>query len=361
MTPSAATASDNNRPIISICVPTFSRATCLVNLLENLGQLTIAHGSKIEICISDNQSTDDTAQIIDDWRGRLGLKVMTQSENIGATRNIIAVTSSATGKWLMIIGDDDLLIPRNFSSLLAILQSSNENDWILVGVADATGEERLLGDLKPGRYDAGRFREILFGTGLYRFGFIGMHVFPLHMQSVLAGLSGAASRPWPHLALFLRHLHGGHVQIISAPVVEQAGGGRALSWNMGDWVHISLRKLNIIAEARKVVRGLDWFFNSMILRELYSLRNAKNLILWKAVDPSDFCHRAFREHIRCYKLLGPFICFAAMHAIFLMALYLIPSRLTPFILRLLGKQSFVDSYVDEQQAKSDFDGVKRGL
>jgi glycosyltransferase involved in cell wall biosynthesis len=361
MTPSAAASSHNNRPIISICVPTFSRATCLVNLLENLGQLTIAHGSKIEICISDNQSTDDTAQIIEDWRGRLGLKVMTQTENIGATRNAIAVTSSATGKWLMIIGDDDLLIPRNFSSLLAILQSSDENDWILVGVADATGEERLLGDLKPGRYDAGRFREILLGTGLYRFGFIGMHVFPLHMQSVLAGLSGAASRPWPHLALFLRHLHGGHVQIFSAPVVEQAGGGGELYWSMGAWSRINLRKLNIIYEVLAELKELRWYFNALLLRELYSLENLKILVLWKALEPRDYYRSAFSEHIVRYMLLGPFAFLAAIHFVLLLAIYIMPSGALRIILRFVGKGSVIAKHLADKQAKSNFDGVKRGL
>ena len=52
------------RPVISICIPTFNRCNCLRKLMEKLVQLKNMHGPKLEICISNNHSTDDTAIVI---------------------------------------------------------------------------------------------------------------------------------------------------------------------------------------------------------------------------------------------------------------------------------------------------------
>ena len=46
--------------ILSICIPTYNRATVLDRLLENL-ELEIKDVSeRLEICVSDNGSNDDT-------------------------------------------------------------------------------------------------------------------------------------------------------------------------------------------------------------------------------------------------------------------------------------------------------------
>ena len=174
------------QPTISICVPTFNRATCLKNLLNNLFSIKAAHGADIEICISNNQSTDSTQQVIEAWRQKLLLKVVTQPTNIGATMNMIEVARLATGKWILVVGDDDELIGTGFKSLLAFLHAADENDWILAGVANESGNKNLLGDLKPGLYESKRFRKVLFRTGLFRYGFVGMHIFPaaLHQQFI---------------------------------------------------------------------------------------------------------------------------------------------------------------------------------
>lgn len=349
------------RPIISVCVPTFNRANCLDNLLRTLEQIVATHGAKVEICISNNQSTDGTADVIESWRARLGFKVLTQSENIGATPNAFAVSGVATGKWILLVGDDDELIPSNFANLLALLQSSNDTDWILVGVADASGREHLLGDVTPGRHDAESFRRTVLRTGLYRFGFIGMHVFPAALQPVFAGLSLAQGQPWPHLALLLRHLQCGHVQVFPAPIVSQAAGGAELFWKAGDWVHANLRKLNIVAEARRVTKDYRWFFNALILRELYSLGNMKNLIGWKIREPNDFFRKAFAVFIARYTLLGPLAFLAIGHSIFLLAMLATPTCAIRKLLHFVGKRHILDAYVTEKQAKSKFDGVNRGL
>ena len=349
------------RPVISICIPTFNRCNCLRKLMENLVQLKNVHGPKLEICVSNNHSSDDTAKVIEKWRNQLDLKVLSQSENIGATLNAIAVTREATGTWLLIIGDDDELIEEGFAKLMAFLSIADVSEWILVGVADALGREFLLGDLVPGRYDAKSFRRVILRTGLYRYGFIGMHVFSaIHLENFLR-LSPEQALPWPHLALFLRHFADGNFQVFPSPVVKQAGGGAELFWNLGNWVRINLRKLNIIAGARTAIGDHRLFFNALLVRELYSLRSAKELLLWKALEPEDFYSQSFREHIERYRLLGFFEVVIVAHFIYMLLLYITPTTMLLFTLRLSGKQNVIEKYISEKYAKKCFDGQMRGL
>lgn len=346
---------------ISICVPTFNRATCLENLLNNLLTIKAAHGVDIEICISNNQSTDSTQQVIEAWRQKLLLKVVTQPTNIGAAKNVIEVTRLVTGKWILIIGDDDELIATGFESLLAFVHAADENDWILAGVANESGDEHLLGDLKPGLYEAKRFRRVLLRTGLYRYGFIGMHIYPASLRQQFFALSFQEAQSWPHIALFLRHLKGGRVRVLPGSVVKQAAGGNELYWNPGDWVRISLRKINIIAEARKVMSNMRWFFYWLMLRELYSLEGIKSLILWKILEPTDFRHRAFREFSSRYLLLGPLASLATLHCAFLIIVMSTPSFIFHLAFLLQGKQDFVQRHRALKEKLGNFDGVKRGL
>jgi glycosyltransferase involved in cell wall biosynthesis len=348
-------------PILSICIPTYNRFNCLNNLLSNISTLKNEYGDEIEICISDNNSVDETRNIIDYWSGRFKLISTTQAQNIGGTKNAIFVSGLASAKWIMVLGDDDELVPSNFESLLLQLRSSAKDDWILVGVSDKNGRAQYLNDLAPGRYDANKFQSIMLRTGIYPYGFVSMHVFPRKMQKIYATFSAAQSQPWPHLALFLRHLHFGHVQVFSDPVVIQSAGGAELFWKSGDWVHVNLRKLNIVYELKKETIKYDYFYNKLILRELYSLTNIKNLIAWKIREPNDFSSRAFSELTSRYNFSGYLSLLSLPHFVLLLTLLSIPVHIIHFGLLLLNKSEILDKYIAEKELKNKFNGVDRGL
>ena len=349
------------QPTISICVPTFNRSTCLENLLNNLFLIKAAHGTDIEICISNNQSTDRTQQVIEDWHQKLLLKVVTQPTNIGAAKNAIEVTRLATGKWILIIGDDDELISTGFESLLTFVHAADETDWVLAGVANESGNEHLLGDLEPSIYEEKRFKRVLWRTGLYRYGFIGMHIFPAALRQQFFDLSLQEAQSWPHIGLFLRHLKGRCVRVFPGPVVKQAAGGNELYWNPGDWVRVNLGKINIIAEARKVMSNMRWFFDWLMLRELYSLEGLRSLISWKVIEPTDFRNSAFREFFSRYLLIGPLAVVATLHCAFLVVVFSTPSFIFHLILRLTGNQNLIERHRARKEKLGKFDGVKRGL
>lgn len=351
-----------NRPILSICIPTYNRANQLENLFKNLHAIKATHGDVIEICVSNNNSTDNTQMVITRWQSLLDLKVEAQLVNIGATLNAIAVTKISTGRWIQIIGDDDEFMPPGVNKMVSLLGTVNPETWMLVGIADKNGEEFLLGNLHGISYGASSFRKQILQTGIYRYGFIGMHVIPSSNLKVFQNLCPEAIKSWPHLALFLRHIGGnGEVIVFSNPVVKQAAGGGVLFWRASDWGRINLKKINLIAMIKTEIHAMRWFCDLLMLREFYSKLNIKELILWKILESNDFNKHAISEYSSRYFSLGKLILFTIPHFVLLLLVWSTPSRILQMILRRTGRGIIISEYLTQKETMTNFDGINRGL
>lgn len=97
----------NEMPLISICVPTYNRAKYLNRCIRSI----IGYqGSDIEIIIQDNASTDDTEEVVSSYNdGRL--KYYKNAENVGIEQNFIRIISRASGQYVYVLTDDDMLLP----------------------------------------------------------------------------------------------------------------------------------------------------------------------------------------------------------------------------------------------------------
>src|SRR5579862_221709 len=102
---------DGQRPLLTIAIPTYNRAQFLRQLLDSLlGQ--VSGESRVEVLISDNASTDDTAKLVEEkLRNGAELRYVSNPSNIGPDANFLQCFESAAGKYVWIIGDDDLLLP----------------------------------------------------------------------------------------------------------------------------------------------------------------------------------------------------------------------------------------------------------
>jgi glycosyltransferase involved in cell wall biosynthesis len=117
---------ENTRQI-TIGVPTYNRSTILKQFLEQLAKDTFAVDSKIEVIISDNCSLDSTQSICEEWieayHGNMKISYFRNSENIGASRNLLSIFDRVTTPYFMFLGDDDRINPESLPKLLAILES----------------------------------------------------------------------------------------------------------------------------------------------------------------------------------------------------------------------------------------------
>ncbi len=113
-------------PILSLGIITRNRADTLEKFLSNLSQ-EIVDG--VEICVSDNASTDNTSEVVRRWMKRLPLRYQKNRRNIGAEQNVLSVFQMAQGEFVWPMGDDDLIEPGAIRLLAGYLKHHVQDDF----------------------------------------------------------------------------------------------------------------------------------------------------------------------------------------------------------------------------------------
>jgi glycosyltransferase involved in cell wall biosynthesis len=93
--------------------------------LEQLNrELGTVDKHSVEIFVSDNCSPDDTPEVVEKYASTGSpFRSLRNGENIGSDANIAQCFNLARGKYVLILGDDDLLIDGTIASLISHLQA----------------------------------------------------------------------------------------------------------------------------------------------------------------------------------------------------------------------------------------------
>jgi glycosyltransferase involved in cell wall biosynthesis len=121
---------------LSLCIPTYNRVNYLRELVPLLcAELAVVNQASIqvELLISDNASTDETAAFLKGLSCP-GLKIYRNANNIGGDRNFLACVERASGEYVWLFGDDEMIEPGGIGRLLNLLA---EEHPILVILRDA--------------------------------------------------------------------------------------------------------------------------------------------------------------------------------------------------------------------------------
>lgn len=108
-------------PILSICIPTYNRASYLKECLESI---TVQFENnniqeQIEVVISDNASTDNTSDVVKMFTEKFdNITYFKNEKNIGFDRNLLSVIEKSTGEYCLTLGDDDALFPDSLTTVL---------------------------------------------------------------------------------------------------------------------------------------------------------------------------------------------------------------------------------------------------
>lgn len=107
-------------PDLSICIPTHNRADKLRVCLESVRDQDFP--LRYELHLRDNASPDHTPAVFREVAaGRPDWHYFRNPENIGGRHNINRCTTRATGRYLLILGDDDWLVPGAFRAIHQLL------------------------------------------------------------------------------------------------------------------------------------------------------------------------------------------------------------------------------------------------
>jgi abequosyltransferase len=117
--------SADEKPLLTIAVPTFNRESCLRELLGILFDQLVSE-PRVELIVSDNASPDETPLVIQEFQQRgLRIRYIRNETNIGADRNLLQCYELAQGKYVWVFGDDDVILPGGVAVVLSYVESKD--------------------------------------------------------------------------------------------------------------------------------------------------------------------------------------------------------------------------------------------
>lgn len=108
-----------SRPLVSVCIAVFNCEQYIGQAIESVLNQTLGD---FELVIADNASTDGTVEVVksyDDPRIRL----IRNERNIGAVANFDLVMREGVGKYVKLVGADDLLYPTCLERQVAVMEA----------------------------------------------------------------------------------------------------------------------------------------------------------------------------------------------------------------------------------------------
>lgn len=116
------------QPLLTLAIPTFNRLECLrllvdsvINQIPNEGVL----GESFELLICNNASSDGTTEYLNELANAKVIRVIHHASNCGPVDNIIHCFESATGKFVWVMGDDDVPLCGAINAVMENIEQEN--------------------------------------------------------------------------------------------------------------------------------------------------------------------------------------------------------------------------------------------
>ena len=109
------------RPLVSIGLPVFDGEAYLEEAIRSVLAQTLGD---LELVISDNASTDRTAEICRDWAATdRRVRYLRNPENLGAAPNYNRTFAESRGRYFKWLAHDDRLLPGYLAATVAVLEA----------------------------------------------------------------------------------------------------------------------------------------------------------------------------------------------------------------------------------------------
>ncbi len=153
-----------NKPLLSICIPTYNRANylkeCLDSIVCQFDDKDVFN--QIEVVISDNASEDNTKELVEEYQKKFSnIRYFRNKENLGFDLNVDIVLDKAEGSFCWTLSDDERLKKGALNFILEIIKQHPEIPYI--GIERFKNDNKvqyfkngndiiLKGELPPGGY-----------------------------------------------------------------------------------------------------------------------------------------------------------------------------------------------------------------
>jgi glycosyltransferase involved in cell wall biosynthesis len=115
------------KPLLTIAIPTYNRSGYLRTGLQQLAnQLSTVPAGEVEVIVSDNCSPDDTGEVVKALTSDImPIRYIRNENNLGWAPNFAQCFEMARGRYILMIGDDDLLVDGALSHVLDTLRAGD--------------------------------------------------------------------------------------------------------------------------------------------------------------------------------------------------------------------------------------------
>ena len=115
--------------LLTIAIPTYNRPE---KTRRALNAIAVQYDERVEILICDDSTTNDTADVVFEFQKQVPINYIKNKENLGYDKNFIQCFRKATGKYVLLMGDDDLLINGSLTHILSVLSANDNMAWIFL-------------------------------------------------------------------------------------------------------------------------------------------------------------------------------------------------------------------------------------
>jgi glycosyltransferase involved in cell wall biosynthesis len=145
----------SNIPSVSVVMPTYNG---VAHLRRQLDSILKQEGVAVALYVSDDNSTDGTREVLDDYESRGLITTTTNSGQRGLHCNMASALNMAATDLVAISDQDDIWLPNKLQTLVASLGDADAVfcDSALIDEGDAPISPSLLKELGISRPEIGR-------------------------------------------------------------------------------------------------------------------------------------------------------------------------------------------------------------
>ncbi|MEM1172775.1 MAG: glycosyltransferase [Cyanobacteria bacterium P01_H01_bin.35] len=132
----------NNFPKVTISLPTYNSGEFLPQAIDSILEQTF---TDFELIISDDCSTDNTPEIISSYLQKDSrIKYLQNSQNLGLFPNWNRCLESASGEYITVFAQDDVMLPKNLEQKVKILDKYQNVGLVTSSIMVVDGENNYL-------------------------------------------------------------------------------------------------------------------------------------------------------------------------------------------------------------------------
>ncbi|MGD1805512.1 glycosyltransferase family 2 protein [Dapis sp. BLCC M126] len=132
----------DNFPKVTVCLPTYNSGEFLTQAIDSILEQTF---TDFELIISDDCSTDNTPEVIRSYLEKDSrIKYLNNSKNLGLFPNWNRCLKSASGEYITVFAQDDVMLPKNLEQKVKILDKYQNVGLVTSSIMVVDGENNYL-------------------------------------------------------------------------------------------------------------------------------------------------------------------------------------------------------------------------